>query len=97
MASNFYYVMELAAFIAVLVFQGRISKNKAAEATAAQAVASQTIVISAQAERIALLEKQNSDQATKLKTYETRIAYLEEVLNIHGPAQVVQARPVAGQ
>lgn len=89
MVTSLYYVLELAAFLAVLWFQGRRQKNEAVESINTQLFSSQTALITAQAERIALLEKDKQDLTEVLQKQQARIDYLEEVLGIHGNAQVV--------
>lgn len=90
MVTSLYYVLELAGFLAALWWSGRRMKNEAVENVNTQLIASQNSLIAAQAERIALLEKDKKDLTEVLQKQQARIDYLEEVLGIHGNAPVVQ-------
>jgi hypothetical protein len=92
MVTSFYYVMELAAFLAALWWSGKRHKSEALDSVATQLLANQTALISAQAERIALLEQAKKDLEEENRKQLVRIDYLEEVLGIHGNTQVVQPR-----
>lgn len=95
--SNIYYTLTLASFLAVLWWQGRGQKNQAVESVTATLVASQNSLISTQAERIALLENQNKEQAATISKQHDEIEELRNELRIlkeaiHGSAEVVHKR-----
>ena len=95
LSGTLYYLLGLGVLIAAIFFSGRKNKNEAVESLTAQLVTGQTALISAQSERIALLEKANKDLIEQNKIQQARIEYLEELLNIHGNPKVVQPGAVS--
>lgn len=87
-ASNLYYAMSLAAFVAALWFGGRNSRREAIDSATTALVGTQTGLITAQAERIALLEQDKKDMNLLIQKQGSRIEYLEELL-LGGEANVV--------
>lgn len=82
--NNLYYLMSLAAFIATLLFQGRRSRRDELDVATASLLGTYQQTITAQAERIALLERDKSEQADLIQKLNARTDYLEELLLGHG-------------
>lgn len=85
-----YYALGIVIIVTTAWFTGRKAHNDAANGVREELNKTLTQVVTAQAERIALLEKQNEEQAKLLAKYSARIDYLEERLGI-GYSKVVQA------
>lgn len=94
MLSSLYYAFELAGFLAILWWQGRGKKNEAVESVNATLIASQQQLITTQAGQLALVQKQNEDQAEQIAELQGQNAELQRELDIlkeaiRGSAQVV--------
>lgn len=87
--SNLYYAMSLAAFLAALWFAGRKERRETLDKATATLLSTYQQTITAQAERIALLERDKKDMTVQLEKQGSRIEYLEELLIGGGHSQVV--------
>ncbi len=92
-----YYVVELATFLAGLYFGSKKQKNESLERASELLANTQAGTITAQAERIAVLENENRELKETISRMRERVEYLEEVVGIHGHSQVVREGPGARQ
>ncbi|HET7639929.1 MAG TPA: hypothetical protein VFK47_14470, partial [Ktedonobacteraceae bacterium] len=72
-----------------LYYAAKGQRTSANEKALETLLKTQAGLIEAQTKRIDLLQNQNMEQQKVIDKQAARIEYLEEVLNIHGPAQVV--------
>lgn len=86
---TFYYLLELGAFCAALWFAAKGQRNDAGDRAIHTLAETQANTITAQAERIAVLEAENKSLKGVIEKQDERINYLEEIVGIHGHPKVV--------